>query len=217
MRFCQGLKGRNSNNSLVESNSRGAVGPGSDAAATAAQRNQFKFSENADSTIDDKPGWHFKVAIPWAAATDSASVDIHDLTEGCGGTVLGFDIGAADSDGDPNATGDGFADTTGGARAFWDPDNPQETGNEDNAYKNRLLFGFIRLLGHEGNINYTGKSSGIIAQPNPATNQVNFSNLTGFHSAVITNLIGRTVWAIDIYGDKKSIDISDLPAGIYFF
>ena len=214
IRFCRGLLDANGDDSLVESNSRGAGG--SDADSKTAQIKQFKFYEDAHATIDNGTGWHFEVAIPWSAATDSASVDIHDLTVVDGGTVVGFDLSVADADGD--GTGDtGGRNVAGGAQAFWDLDDPEGTGNEDNAYQNRLVFGFIQLLSVWWNINYTGIASNVCISPNPAHNQLTLSGLYGNRSAIITDLLGQTVRSMEITNDKTTIDISDLAAGIYFF
>ena len=226
MRFCRGLLDANGEDSLVESNSRGAGGPGTDSVAATAQRKLFKFFEDAHATVENGTGWHFEVAIPWTAATDSASVDIHDRIALCGGTVIGFDIAAADADGD--GTGDtGGRNVAGGAQAFWDLDDPQGTGNEDNAYQNRLVFGFIQLTGvpigmscddtANSSVTSTSEEKFIKVFPNPASDRVTFSNLSGFQAATVTNLVGQTVRTVEITNDKIKVEINDLPAGIYFF
>lgn len=147
MRFNRGLLDSEGNDSLVESNSRGAGGPVlTDDSYRIAQIKQYKFFENHQLTLNGKPGWHFEIAIPWSAATDSSTVDIHNLTVQGGGTVLGFDVQAADADlpGSPEDIG---RNGINGAQSFWDLDDPAGTGNEDNAWDNRLVFGFIHLIG----------------------------------------------------------------------
>ena len=171
------------------------------------------------ATIDNKTGYHIEVAIPWSAATDSASVDIHNLIVNGGGTVIGFDVAASDGDSDDldNIGGVGLV---GGAQAFWDLDDPIGTGNEDNAFQNRRVFGFISLVSPvEGCFVSIEKISKefISVAPNPASGNIIISHLEGFHHGVITNLLGQAVRSIDITGDKANIDIADLPAGIYFF
>ena len=221
MRFSLGLLDSNGKDSLIESNRRGAGGPGTDSSSAfaIAQRKQYKFYADYEKTIEGKTGWHFEVAIPWSAATDSASVDIHDLTQENGGTVVGFDVSGEDSD---DSYGEGGLNVAGGAQSFWDLDDPLGTGSEANAPQNRLVFGFIQLTGTPCScdgigINYTHKASEINVIPNPATSQITFLNLQNMHSAEILNLLGQPIRSIEIYEEKITIDISDLPSGIYFF
>ena len=147
MRFCRGLLDADGNDSLVESNVRGSGGPNDYGSIWQTdQIKQYKFFEDHKLTLDGKPGWHVEVAIPWSAATDSASVDIHNLTAEGGETVLGFDVQVADADlpGAPDNIG---RNGPGGAQSFWDLDDPAGTGNEDNAYQDRRVFGMISLTG----------------------------------------------------------------------
>ncbi len=94
-----------------------------------------------------------------------------------------------------------------------------ERGNIENNATVVVVFKYS-LTGVENNV-FDGVSISD-AYPNPATGKVNFDfNLSGInHASVkIINLLGSVVKNIDLtVGDNKtSIDVSDLPQGVYFY
>ena len=210
MRFCPGLVDAAGDDSLFESNARG-VG-----ALAIAKRAALNFFEDATVAIDGTtPGYHFELQIPWASATDSATVDIQPMTVQGGGTVVGFDIGAADSDGDGSGSV-GNRNTTGGKQAFWDLDNPAGTGNEDNAYSNRRNLGQVTLTG-----TYVPRVVGVVNPiisnslsvfPNPTYGIVNISNINT-STVEVMNVAGQSIKVPVVNGQ---IDITNLSSGTYF-
>jgi len=94
-----------------------------------------------------------------------------------------------------------------------------ERGNVTNCDSVVVIYRYS-LTGVEDNV-FDGVSISD-AYPNPATGKVNFDfNLSGInHASVkIINLLGSVVKNIDLTaGDNKtSIDVSDLPQGVYFY
>lgn len=91
--------------------------------------------------IIEADGWIVELAIPWTAASATGEYpDMHEQAK----DIIGFDISVADADGDGTGT-EGGRNLAGGAMMFWDLDAPLGTGNEDNAYQNRRVFGHIKL------------------------------------------------------------------------
>lgn len=95
-----------------------------------------------------------------------------------------------------------------------------ERGNIANCDSVVVIFKYS-LTGIEDNVFNGIKISD--AYPNPATNKVNFNfDLTGGinnASVNIVNLLGSTVKSVNLTKstNKVSIDISDLPRGVYFY
>ncbi len=59
-------------------------------------------------------------------------------------------------------------------------------------------------------------SENVKLYPNPANNQLNFENISGFETITISNIIGQTVLKSSINSNSHTLDISGLEQGTYF-
>lgn len=59
-------------------------------------------------------------------------------------------------------------------------------------------------------------SEDIKLYPNPANNQLNLENISGFETITISNVVGQMVLNSDINNNSQTIDISGLEQGTYF-
>ncbi len=215
MRFNRGLLSKCDVDSLVES------------AGGNVTADKFLFSVNNDaaSLNSSNAGWSFEVAIPWTAAM-SGTIDTR-MSEQIK-DVIGFDFAVADADGDGSAT-TGGRNIDGGQQAFWDTDKDPATGlfgkgTEDNAYQDKLTYGWITLTGTPVNLAPVGGThdysctipiSSAFAEtlrvyPNPSTGLVKIEGATTEVSVyTITGSLVKTIKASD------EISVS-LESGIYF-
>jgi hypothetical protein len=159
---------------------------------------EYEYAYNSGGT-----GWTVEGKLPWVAVLPEGSVpeDINAWVE----KALGFDIQIADNDGSGR---DGqFA---------WDPDDLLNGTTEDNAWKDTRVFGVIHL-GEKPAIGVAPvQNTQFGVYPNPATSEVNFSNLNGVTSIELVNLIGQTVMTVDVNGYDVNLNVSDLASGTYF-
>lgn len=198
IRICPGLETAAGADSIVESSSRGDIG-----------RYKSAWSKTPD-------GYIVEVGIPWLTATTEETVDI--AAKIAANTVIGWDFAIADADGDGSGT-EGGRNVEGGAQMFWDLDTDDPlSGNEDNAYQNRRVFGFMILDGTPvddpivaENVNSVNKSS-IFVYPNPAVDVLYINDYFG--SATIYSVTGSVV--MEVENVNESINISNLTSGVYF-
>ncbi len=202
MRFCPGLETAAGADSIVESSSRGDIG---------------KFKSAWEKTPD---GYHVELGIPWLTATTDTEIDMvakMDTT-----AIIGWDIGIADADGDGTGT-EGGRNVAGGAQMFWDLDTDDPTlvlgtGNEDNAYQNRRVFGWVTLSGTPVDdpivtgLKSVNNVSSVLVYPNPAVDVLHVNNYFG--SATIYSVTGSVV--MEVENVNESINISNLSSGVYF-
>ena len=198
-RICPGLEDADGNPDIVETSQRGDKG----------------FWKTAWSRTPD--GYIVEVGIPWLSATTLETIDINEKI--AANSVIGFDIGVADSDTD--GTGDpGGRNTTGagGAQLFWDLDTHDPlNGDEDNAYQNRRVFGHLTLSGTPvadelvSGTDVVNKQSSIHVYPNPATDVLYINDYFG--SATIYSVTGAVV--MEVENVNESINISNLSSGVY--
>lgn len=169
--------------------------------------------------INEATGWTFEVSIPWYSAGDStgastgaafATTAERIKAKADAGEPLGFDFAAADADGAGGGT-EGGRNVEGGQQMFWDKDTP--IGNEDNAYQNRRVFGWIRLTGTP-----VGTSS--IINPVASVYGINYNNdgsvtLTNLdvNRVDVYNLVGAKVATYNVTGN--TLRIADLAKGVY--
>ena len=59
-------------------------------------------------------------------------------------------------------------------------------------------------------------SQNVKLYPNPANNQLNFENISGFETITISNVMGQMVLYAEINNNSQTIDISGLELGTYF-
>jgi hypothetical protein len=52
--------------------------------------------------------------------------------------------------------------------------------------------------------------------PNPVLNELNIVSSNNITTVAITNLVGQTMYTQEYNTDKVQIDVTALPAGIYF-
>jgi len=155
--------------------------------------------------ISGGTGWTVEGKLPWVAFMPEGSVpeDFNAWVD----KALGWDIQVADNDG---AGRDGqFA---------WDPDNVvpgTEAGTtEDNGWKDTRVFGIIHLLAAPDAVKPV-ENSVFGVYPNPATSEVNFTNLNGVTSIELVNLIGQIVKTVDVSAADLSLNVSDVASGNY--
>lgn len=182
---------------------RGEVGVESPGRSTAA--------DWLTEQINEADGWIVELGIPWTSAS-AAGVNPDMCVEA--GDILGFDIAVADGDGDGTGT-EGGRNVEGGAQMFWDLDAPDATGNEDNAYQNRRVFGWITLgtTGAPCTVGVEDQNVSVYGvYPNPSNGVVNFSNLD-VKSFDIYNVLGARVTSVQVVNNLASVK---LESGIYF-
>jgi len=196
IRICPGLETAAGADSICESSSRGDIG---------LYKSAWEKTPN---------GYNVELGIPWLTATTDASVDI--AAKIAANTVIGFDFAIADADGDGTGA-EGGRNVEGGAQMFWDLDTDDPlSGNEDNAYRNRRVFGWMILDGTPVDdpivSGYTQvNKETIFVYPNPAVDVLHITNYSG--SATIFSVTGAVV--LDVENVNGTIDVSSLNSGVY--
>jgi hypothetical protein len=108
----------------------------------------------------------------------------------------------------------GGRNRVGGAQMFWDLDTP--TGNEDNAYQNRRVFGWMSP-GLGGIWPFVNLDSFEFVQPivniwpNPVSDILNIKDYAG--TVTIYSVMGNQVLKIENF--TGSVDVSQLANGVY--
>lgn len=198
IRICPGLERADGTDSIAEWTSRGKVA----------------YFKTAWEKVPD--GYVVEVGIPWTCATTEETVDI--AAKVAANTVIGFDFAIADADGDGTGT-TGGRNVEGGAQLFWDLDTDDPlSGNEDNAYQNRRVFGFMILDGTPVDDPMAppvavepATTKSINVYPNPAVDVLYISGYSG--PVTIYNVIGEVV--MEVENVNESINISNLSTGVY--
>jgi len=147
-------------------------------------------------------GWLSECAVPWTSAANDGLLP-EDWTTAAG-KIIGFDFAGADSDNTD-------ADPAVGNRDYqtgWDEDEPD--GQEDQAWQNVTVFGYI-TLGIKPDAVLTNSASNINAFPNPTNNYITF-DITGMQNVDIYSITGTKVMSQLTNG---RVDISSLRSGIY--
>ncbi|HAF27761.1 MAG TPA: hypothetical protein DCG75_01825, partial [Bacteroidales bacterium] len=84
---------------------------------------------------------------------------------------------------------------------------------------NVTATGFAYFMGGNSNSEVLGNeaSTDILVYPNPASSYINVNVLNGTKQGTVSiyNMIGSLVKVVEIEGNVKEINISDLPAGSY--
>jgi len=149
-------------------------------------------------------GWLFEVAIPWTAVLAEGALpeDMGDYVA----TVLGFDVGGADSD---NTDGDAAVGNRD-VQAAWDDDDPSDEADrtEDLAWNNTSVFGFVTLAEYNALEDMT--QSSLNAYPNPATDEITF-DVEGNVEIEIYSITGSLVMT----STNATVDVSSLSSGVY--
>lgn len=183
---------------------------------------QLRYNRGVDTATGSKPrngadlsnfvvaesgySWQVEAAIPWISFLPEGTLpeDIWTILQS--NCSFGFDVSFADNDG---AGRDG--------QLAWDADTEGNDTTEDNAWNNTTMFGILNFgYGCEISLeNTTDPASDFGIYPNPASNDVNFTNLSGVKALEIVNLIGQTLKRIEISAEESVVDISDLSSGAY--
>jgi hypothetical protein len=61
------------------------------------------------------------------------------------------------------------------------------------------------------------QENNVMVYPNPATNFVTFSSVTSGSKVAIVDLTGRVQRNLTLSGDNSTLDVTDLPAGLYLY
>jgi hypothetical protein len=177
------------------------------------QSSTFRDGQSGDNYItyweNTADGWLVECAIPWTNIMPSGSLpdDIHDWIES--GSLIGFDVSCADSDGtDPNV-----GDRANGTQTAWDADGDEgdtADGTEDNAWNNTSVFGYLNLMGDPVlSTQEIAAENSFNVYPNPVTNTININGANG--PVEIYNIAGVHVMTIE----TSTADVSHLAPGVY--
>lgn len=78
------------------------------------------------------------------------------------------------------------------------------------------LFRVLFVYPCEGRVKNVNSQSDVFIYPNPATTSIAVSAKEKINSIRITDLIGQTVYSNDSQKNEVEVNITDLPAGVYF-
>jgi hypothetical protein len=179
------------------------------------QSSTFRTDQTVDNYIsyweNTAGGWVLEAAVPWTNILPSGALpeELDDYLP-----LIGFDLSIADSDGTDPLVG---ARSTGSQMA-WDEDGEEGDitgGEEDGAWNNTSVFGYVTLVGDP--VESTGTpvaEAGINVYPNPALNTVTFSGIES-GSIAIYSITGSLVMEINDVTANTTVDISALSSGVY--
>lgn len=146
-------------------------------------------------------GWIAEVAIPWSCALAEGTI----LDEEYLAKSIGFDFSGADADQMAESNGDRES------QVAWDMDGG--TGQEDDAWQNTSVFGYITLAANDWT-DFSGveaqTENNLKAYPNPATSEITF-NVEGEVAVEIYSITGSLV----MVANEATVDVSSLNSGMY--